>query len=162
MIVDGFAVDTREPATPTFHDVPQEHTFYRWVEGGYAAGIMGGYDDGNFRPANQIVRQQFNSMIARILAQRELEYAGVIRGQGGAIYLTLAQWYAAEGEEYLVDFADRGQLSSPHLETTAFLIFKGVVQGSEEQGLRYLRPNQNLTRVQGVVMTVRAHETLSG
>ncbi len=162
MIVDGFAVDTLEPATPTFPDVPKEHTFYRWVEGGYAAGIMGGYDDGSFRPANQIVRQQFNSMIARILVQRELEFAGVIRGRGGATYLTLAQWYAAEGEEFLIDFADRGQLNAPHLETTAFLIFKGVVQGSEEQGLRYLRPNQNLTRAQGVVMTVRAHETLSG
>ena len=162
MIVDGFAVDTREPATPTFPDVPKEHTFYRWVEGGYAAGIMGGYDDGSFRPTSQIVRQQFNSMIARILVQRELEFAGVIRGRGGATYLTLAQWYAAEGEEFLMDFADRGQLNAPHLETTAFLIFKGVVQGSEEQGLRYLRPNQNLTRAQGVVMTVRAHETLSG
>ncbi len=124
--------------------------------------VAQGYDDGSFRPANQIVRQQFNSMIARILVQRELEYAGAIRGQGGATYLTLAQWYAAEGEEYLMDFADRGQLTPPHLETTAFLIFKGVVQGSEEQGLRYLRPNQNLTRVQGVVMTVRAHGTLSG
>ena len=161
MIVDGFAVDTREPATPTFPDVPKEHTFYKWVEGGYAAGIMGGYDDGNFRPASHIVRQQFNSMIARILAKRELESAGVIQGQGEATYLTLAQWYAAEGEEFLKDFADRGQLTPPHLETTAFLIFKGVVQGSAEQGLRYLRPNQNLTRAQGVVMTVRAHETLS-
>ena len=64
MAVDGFDFATSNPPVPTFPDVGTDHFFYIWVEGGVDAGIIYGYLDGYFRPDNNIMRQQANSMIA--------------------------------------------------------------------------------------------------
>ena len=155
MIVDGFGVPKYSPSLPTFSDVPASHLQYAWIEGGYAAKVVNGYTDGTYRPHAQITRQQFNSMLARILVHREIEARGAIQGST-AQYATLDAWFAAEGQEYLARFVDSSELYRDHEATSAYLVFRGVIQGVERGGLRYLDPLKSLTRAQAVAMIVRA------
>lgn len=99
------------------------------------------------------MRQHFNSMPARILVQKEIEACGFIQGADGT-HDTLDAWFAAERAAILVPFADAGGLYQEHKATTAYLVFKGVIQGAEREGLRYLDPLTSLRSA--VTMIVRA------
>jgi hypothetical protein len=55
--------------TPTvcpivFTDVPADHTFYSFVRCLACQGILGGYDDGTFRPDNSITRGQIAKVVS--------------------------------------------------------------------------------------------------
>lgn len=52
-----------KPRTPTFPDVPADHTFFRYVETAVAKGLVNGYADGTFRPDDYVTRAQ----VAKIL-----------------------------------------------------------------------------------------------
>ncbi len=54
---------------PHFADVPQSHTFYGYVETVYNHGVVGGYEDGTFRPGNTASRAQISKMLYNALAQ---------------------------------------------------------------------------------------------
>ena len=45
------------PATPTFSDVPTDHTFFEEIEWLAGTGITTGYPDGTFRPTAEVTRQ---------------------------------------------------------------------------------------------------------
>ena len=49
--------------TPSFTDVPTNHTFYKYIETAYANGILSGYSDGTFRPNNDATRGQVAKII---------------------------------------------------------------------------------------------------
>jgi hypothetical protein len=49
--------------TPSFSDVPTNHTFYAYIETAYANGILSGYSDGTFRPNNDATRGQVAKII---------------------------------------------------------------------------------------------------
>jgi hypothetical protein len=51
------------PPSPTFDDVPADHTFYTYVETAYRRGIISGYADGTFRPGNNVTRGQLSKII---------------------------------------------------------------------------------------------------
>lgn len=67
MAVAGLGLATADPATPSFSDVEPGSTFYPWIEGGRAAGLISGYDDGTFRPFAPMSRQQCNSLLGLYL-----------------------------------------------------------------------------------------------
>jgi hypothetical protein len=48
----------RNPATPSFSDVPAGSTFYQYVETAVCHGVLGGYADSTFRPNNSATRGQ--------------------------------------------------------------------------------------------------------
>lgn len=48
-----------------FSDVPPSHTFYSAVMDCAGKGIVGGYNDGTFRPANTVTRSNFSVMLSR-------------------------------------------------------------------------------------------------
>ena len=50
--------------TITFSDVPNDHTFYPFVRCLACQGILGGYDDGTFRPDNLITRGQIAKIVS--------------------------------------------------------------------------------------------------
>jgi hypothetical protein len=52
-------------ATQTFSDVPPTHPFYAEIEWGAANGIINGFDDGTFRPSNNVTRQAVAAFVAR-------------------------------------------------------------------------------------------------
>ncbi len=50
------------PATPSFTDVPASNIFYRYIEAAKQFGIVTGYSDRTFRPANNVTRAQLTKM----------------------------------------------------------------------------------------------------
>lgn len=59
------AIDTEMPLVVSFSDVPTSHTFYAGITYCASKGIVGGYDDGTFRPANTVTKNHFCAMLAR-------------------------------------------------------------------------------------------------
>ena len=57
----------------TFTDVPLNHTFYLDIEAVYAAGIAGGYGDGNYGPADNVTRGQMAAFLARALGLHHID-----------------------------------------------------------------------------------------
>ncbi len=55
------------PTTPTFSDVARGSTFYEYIETAVAHGILGGYSDGTFRPANNATRGQISKILYNAL-----------------------------------------------------------------------------------------------
>ncbi len=53
------------PATATFSDVPTDHWAYKYIEYAAAQNIVGGYDDGTYRPTVEVDRAQMAVFIAR-------------------------------------------------------------------------------------------------
>jgi uncharacterized repeat protein (TIGR02543 family) len=158
MAIDGLGLSTSTPLIPTFRDVLVTHTYFPWVEGGLDAGIMGGFDDGTFRPDTPVSRQQANSILGRFLSQEELKLTGHIHGELD-LYGSLNSWFAAEGATVLAAFADGSSLTAMHEPTTAYLAYQDVVQGSARLGGLYLDPDSSLTRAQAVVMILRVGST---
>ncbi len=160
MAVSGLGLATQNPTAPTFTDVLPGSTFYPYVEGAYAAGLVEGVDTPAgkvFSPNTDISRQQTNSVLARYLSRQELEVTGVITGWtggelGGATYPSLQAWYAQQGFDHLSRFADYGDVLPAHAPGTAYLIFHQVLKGSKEK----LYPAAKLSRAQAVAMVLRA------
>jgi len=151
MGVSGLGLDPATPLDPTFSDVSTNHVFYSFVEGAYAADIVGGFADGTFRPGMQITRQQANSMMGRYLAEVEIAYRGHIKDRvSGLVYQTIEEWYEAR-QDILPGFTDWAQIAEVHRPTTAYLVYYGVVRGS---GFK-LTPLGSLTRAQAVAMVLR-------
>lgn len=59
----------QDPQTPTFSDVPRGSTFYTYIETAVTHGVVGGYQDGTFRPGNNATRAQLSKMLALSLQQ---------------------------------------------------------------------------------------------
>ena len=154
MVVDGIGVPTAMPAVPSFSDVPRSNYFYPWIEGGAQAGIISGFGDGSFGPNNKIVRQQADNILGSYLAQKELNLRGHIAGHL-ANYPSLNTWYLAEGLSVLNPFADASRLATVHAPATAYLVLKGVVEGTTSAGWMYLGPDQDLTRAQATALILR-------
>ena len=64
LLVRGLEIDVPVP-TGRFSDVPVDYVHAATIEAAAAAGIVGGYDDGTFRPGEPLTRAQAASMIAR-------------------------------------------------------------------------------------------------
>jgi len=140
------------PTVVTFSDVPQDFLFHPQIEGCVLAGIISGYDDGTFGPNDTISRQQATSILGLWLSQKEIAATGGIQGKAG-VYDSLAAWFAAEGDGVLGSFADQAQVSPAHRPAVAYLALLGIVVGSTTAGGTYLKPLDETTRVQAVVMS---------
>jgi len=69
--VEAAGYDDLSTSTPTFTDVPTDHTFYGYIETAYAHGMLTGYADGTFRPNADATRGQL-SKIADIATHPDL------------------------------------------------------------------------------------------
>jgi hypothetical protein len=157
MAVNGLDLATVDPASATFKDVAKGSMFFTFIEGAYDENLISGYPVSGgleFRPNNNVTRQQTNSILARYLSQAEISSSGVIHGTGTLTYASLALWYAAQGSFYLNGFLDGSQVAPEHRATTAYLVFHEVVQGSGGK----LNPTATLNRGQAAVMVLRVAE----
>jgi len=57
--------DYEVPAQPTFPDVPIDHPFFTEIELLAASGITTGYDDGTFRPSDNVTRMAMSAFLVR-------------------------------------------------------------------------------------------------
>lgn len=153
MAVSGLGVNTANPATPSFRDVAKGGTFYIYVEGAYAAGLIGGYSTTAgryYRPTNTITRQQANSILGRYLSDLEIGTTGAIHGTLDN-YGTLQLWYQAEGKFWLDAFEDSANVAADHRATTAYLRYHNIVKGSNNR----LNPTATLVRAQAAALILR-------
>ncbi len=154
MVVNGLGVDPLDPLAPTFLDVPKGHTFFTFIEGAFEADLVTGYPVTGgleFRPNSNMTRQQANTILGRYLSDTEILVTGVIHGTGGLTYASLELWYLAQGGFYLGGFLDAPQVAAVHRPTTAYLVYHGVVQGSNGR----LNPLATLNRAQAAAMVLR-------
>jgi hypothetical protein len=63
MVVLGHGWTLYDPYFPSFSDVAPGNEFYRYIETARLRGIIGGYDDGTFRPNNSVTRAQATKML---------------------------------------------------------------------------------------------------
>lgn len=66
-------VEDEMPLVVSFSDVPTSHTFYAGITYCAGKGIVGGYPDGTFRPANTVTKNHFCAMLARAFYPDQVE-----------------------------------------------------------------------------------------
>ena len=121
--------------TPSFTDT-QDYWAATFVDFLYNAGITTGYDDGTFRPDQNISRQQFAVMLYRYL------------GLDGSQY-----------ESVTLPFADNASIGSYALTAVKALYTEGIINGTTgSDGQLYFNPGGSLTRAQAAAMIGRTQE----
>ena len=98
----------------------------------YNANITTGYNDGTFRPNQNISRAQFAVMLYRYLKLDESKYADVS-----------------------LPFADLNTIPEYAIPAIKALYTEGVISGAEKNGRLYFNPNNALTRAQAAAMIGR-------
>lgn len=102
----------------------------------YNADITRGYEDGTFRPDQNISRAQFAVMLYRYLKLDEAKYAAAV-----------------------LPFADLESIPEYALPAVRALYTEGIVTGSEGAGGKlYFNPGSSLTRAQAAAMIGRTQE----
>jgi hypothetical protein len=137
----AFDIPSATPALPTYPDVLSETSyFYGYIEGATAAGLIGGYPDGLFRPGASITRQQAIAIVAR-------EAAAANGFNLEALYTQ------AEADAVLAGFADGSAVSAGLRKAVAFAAEYGIASGNASGGLR---PQASVTRIQAAALLIRA------
>ena len=131
----SYDVPTSADWTPSFTDT-QGYWAATYVDFLYSAGITTGYDDGTFRPNQNISRQQFAVMLFRYLGLDGSQYANVT-----------------------LPFADSGSIGDYALTAVKALYSEGIISGSAgSDGKLYFNPGASLTRAQAAAMIGRTQE----
>ena len=128
-------------------DLVAENTAYAFTDIGdywgadyvnflYTSGVTTGYEDGSFRPNQNITRAQFSVMLYRYLGVSEESYTG------------------AE-----LPFADAANIPEYALPAIRALYAMGVLTPTiGKDGLQYLNPYENVTRAEVATMIGRTQE----
>ena len=151
LAVSGLSLPTLDPATPTFSDVGQDNTYYQYVEGAAAAGLIRGLGGDIFGPDLQIGREQVATILARYLSSVELDTLGYISGTDGTHYPSLNDWYNAEGEAQLARYSDGASILAVHRPGVAYLTMRGIAEGSAG----WFSPFSSVTEAQCVALVQR-------
>lgn len=131
----SYDVPTSADWVPSFTDT-QDYWAASYVDFLYSAGITTGYDDGTFRPNDNISRQQFAVMLFRYL------------GLDGSQY-----------ESVTLPFADTTSIGSYALTAVKALYTEGIISGTTgSDGKLYFNPGGSLTRAQAAAMIGRTQD----
>ena len=131
----SYDVPTSADWVPSFTDT-QDYWAASYVDFLYNAGITTGYDDGTFRPNDNISRQQFAVMLFR--------YLGLDGGQYESVTLP---------------FADTASIGSYALTAVKALYTEGIISGTTgSDGKLYFNPGGSLTRAQAAAMIGRTQD----
>ena len=131
----SYDVPTSDDWAPSFTDT-QDYWAAAYVDFLYNAGITTGYDDGTFRPNDNISRQQFAVMLFRYL------------GLDGSQY-----------ESVTLPFADTASIGSYALTAVKALYTEGIISGTTgSDGKLYFNPGGSLTRAQAAAMIGRTQD----
>ena len=131
----SYDVPVGEDYQPAFTDT-KDYWGANYVEFLYTTGVTTGYDDGTFRPDQNITRAQFSVMLFRYLGLEESKYADVV-----------------------LPFADVDKIGEYAIPAIKALYTEGVINGSKgSDGKLYFNPNSPLTRAQAATMIGRTQE----
>jgi alpha-tubulin suppressor-like RCC1 family protein len=131
---------TTLPSGAGLPDVSNSHPYYAAINGMYARGIIGGYQDGRFGPNDLVMRQHFAKMIV------------------GTFHLPVVE---DDWQDATAPFRDLGpddpNKLHPH-EYIAVCARNGITQGTKDP--TKFAPYDNITRAQVITMVVRAADKL--
>lgn len=120
-----------------FADIEVDDWYADTVQAAYAYGLVGGYEDGTFRPQHYITREQAMKILADAMLLTGLLGEDVDIG---------------EGAEQLNGFADAASVSEWARDSVAASLDTGVVAGRTETALA---PQAQVTRAEVAVMIRR-------
>lgn len=135
LLIRTLGIAETKPAAASFKDVSPGAWYYGAVETARAAGLVGGYPDGTFRPQANVTREEIASMVHRGLA-----YAGK--------RVTVA----GEVEAILAPFADAREVGPWARESVAAAVKERILRG---RTATTIVPKGNATRAEAVVMLKR-------
>lgn len=138
MLVKLLNLPPGPPGHP-FHDVPPEMPCARAIAAGRRDGLFIGYEDGTFRPARAITREEMAAVTARALSLLD-------RAPG------LSPW---ENSSIVSGFSDGNQVSAWARQAVAEVVAAGLMQGTAP-GM--LNPRGHATRAQGAAVLYRLRE----
>ena len=131
----SYDVPQSEDWTPSFTDT-QDYWAAVYVDYLYTSGITTGYEDGTFRPNQNITRAQFSVMLYRYLGLEESKY-----------------------EDVVLPFADLASIPEYALPAIRALYTEGIINGtSGKDGRLYFTPGNPRTRAQAATMIGRTQE----
>ncbi|KPV60980.1 hypothetical protein QJ48_02610 [Paenibacillus sp. A3] len=140
IVVSGLGLMRQDAPQSTFHDVASSAWHHRAVTIANEFGIVLGYEDGSFRPEQQITREQGIAMIAR--AYRVIDPQKAVS--------------PSEQDAQLSAFGDAKNVSSWAKEAVAMMIAAGIVEGKDEQ---LLKPQDSMTRAETAALIQRLLKT---
>jgi len=140
MAVDAYKIPLKNPATPSFSDVPASDLYYQYIEGAKAAGLTNGFSNGQFMPNATITREQAAAIIVRWVAAKN--------GYDPATMYT-----DDEAAAILAVFPDGSSVSASLKKEIAFAVDFGVIWGTADGKLA---PAATMTRIQGAAMIIRS------
>lgn len=131
-----------EPDANPFADVPDDAWFSGAVSGAVKAGLISGYEDGTFKPDEEISRTEMAAILARALR----------------VFGERPSPSTAEAEALLAGFADGAQVASWARRDMAAAVEAGLIKGMD--GNR-LEPLGTATRAQAAVTIARLMDCLA-
>lgn len=126
---------TPEQASPAFSDVTAKDWYADAIAAAVEAGLVNGFEDGSFRPADAITREQMAVMIVRFMKAA---------GQDG-----IAEPSAGQNLE---KYKDRQAASAWAKEDLAICVGAGIIQSAPDLKLV---PGADATRAEAAAMVVR-------
>jgi Tol biopolymer transport system component len=137
----GLFYAVRGSQATTFPDVPADHPYYTAIEGMAALKIIEGYQNGNFGPADPVIRQQFAKMIVLTMAVNDPTN----------FTTTTNDKFLFTDAPAMISQTPTGELYPYHYVSKAALT--GLTVGYPDGSFR---PTNKITRAQVITMIVRA------
>ncbi|GBG06889.1 hypothetical protein PAT3040_01430 [Paenibacillus agaridevorans] len=136
IVIRGLGVMRSGTGKDIFDDVTKDNWFYDAVAIAHEYGLIEGYEDGTFRPADKITREQAMTMTARAMKLTGLN-------------VELAE---NEAEQLLSMFEDVGDASDYAAQSIASCLKAGIINGRD---VHVLAPKNNMTRAEVAVIVTR-------
>jgi hypothetical protein len=135
IVVRGLGLKPEAGAVP-FADIEPSAWYAGAIRTAYVYGLIGGFEDGTFRPDAFITREQAMAIIAKAMGFTALD----------------AKLPAQGAEQRLSRFADEAKLSAWARNAAAVSLQAGIVSG---RGEAELAPQANVTRAETAAMVLR-------
>lgn len=132
MLVRVFELTEQKGQAKSFKDVKKGKWYYHPIQVASSHNLIGGYDDGTFRPNNKINRQEMAAMVLRAMKKQ-----GVTTG------------------EQPLNFADNNRIHPMFQSTVKQLLFLGVFSGKTINGKIYFAPHDKTTRGETAAIILR-------
>ena len=150
MVAKAYNIDTSNPGTPVFLDVPSTNPFFPYIQAEYKLGMIKGTSDSFFSPNNTITRQQAAAIIARFVAKA--------KGWDLDTFKT-----DAEVASILENFPDAQAVYPGLKREVAFAISMGILRGTgPSSDTLMIAPTRAMTRIEGAAMITRSLAIASG
>jgi len=137
-IIYRFAGSPEVDGNTDFSDVPSDAYYSVPVAWAVSEGIVNGYDDGTFKPDNEITREQLAVIIRR--------YASSLKFDG-----------KSSDNAQIRDYSDYNKISSYAVEAMGWVFVNDLIKGTSDSSLE---PFGNATRAQAATVFMRLDRLL--